>query len=607
VSDPILLFLTMDAVALLLLGACATALPPSAGTFLATMLTGLGMLLCLPPLLLRAPGTVLDIPVGPPGLSLHLALDSLSAFFLIIVFLAGTVLSAFQATAIPLFGSAPMRMTVFCLAGTAVSLLAADGVTLAIGLAVMCGAMGPHRVGARHRITMLVPFVLLTAVCLLTPAGFAPRFDTIRAAPVDPNHAAAVAALTLSAVAVLTCSGPHDRCWTRDALTAGVLIPTGSYLLLRLIADLSGAATQTGWGFALLLAGGAIAIIQAWRAAKHPDIDTSVACLARRQAGLAIAGIGLALIAHSADLPGAEAFALAATFLSAFTSSVAGVLTSLAAHTIGASAGTQRLSRLGGLVHAMPASSAALAAGLLGLSALPPGLGFASLWLLFEAILSEPRTGGLLFQFPLALIGAALALSAALATAASLRLIGIALLGRPRTPRGAGAQETKSPSRIVLLVVAAVSALAGVLPGPVLWLTADPAIRALTGTPSGARIGLALLVPSVATPGYLALPVLALLALATGAVTQVLRSLSKDSKTAGLWADGMQPPAGLPFGEPAAQSAGEGFLPTLPALQLPGFPRLPPLPSPRPPSATASLWLVLAAFGLLLLILAVTG
>ena len=313
-------------------------------------------------------------------------------------------------------------------------------------------------------------------------------------------------------------------------LTAGALIPTGSYLLLRLIADLPGGATQTECGFGLLLAGGAVAVMQAWRAARKPDMDDSVACLTRRQAGLAMVSVGLALIARAADLPGAASFALAATFLFAVGGSVAGVLTSLAVHAMGASAGTCRLSRLGGLVHAMPGTSAAVAAGLLGLSAVPPGLGFAGLWLLFEAILSAPRTGGLVFQGPLGLIAGVLALSAAVATAASVRLIGVAVLGRPRTPLGAGAHETSSASRTILLALAGLSVLAGVLPGPILGLLGAPAIRTLTGAPPGTHIGLSLLSASTASPGYLALPVSALLALATGAAMLVPRWSRREGK-----------------------------------------------------------------------------
>jgi hydrogenase-4 component B len=634
VTDPILLFLAVDAVALLLLGACAAALPVAATTFLATMLSGLGMLLCVPPLLLHTAATATELPVGPPGLSLHLAVDPLSACFLLIVFQAGTALVAFQATATPVSQGASVGMTALCLAGAALSLLAADGVTLAIGFAITCGSswlsgallnhtapattLGPSPLPAPSPVPatlpvpwgLLAPPLVLTSICLLSPAGFSPTFDAIRTAPIDPNHAIAAGAVTLAAAATMirgdTCYlGGGHRSWTRDALTVGVLTPSMCYLLLRLFVDLEGAAPQPWCGFVLLIVGGVIAIVQGWRAAGHLDVNGSVALLTRRQAGLAAACIGLAVIARSSDLPAAEALALAATCLAVLAGSVAGVLTVLAAQTITASAGTSRILRLGGLIHTMPTASAALAAGLFGLSALPPSLGFASLWLLFDALLSAPRTGGLLFQLPLALTGAAFALSAALASAAAVRLIGVALLGRPRTPQGAGAEEGKSPSGTLLLVLTTLSVLAGVLPGLTLWLMAEPAIRSLTGIPP--RIGLELLLPSAASPCYLALPECGLLALATGAVLLLPRWARKESKTAGVWTEGMAPPPGLPFGEPAAQSVGEGFLPALPDLRLPQVPRLPPLRYLRAPSATEAIWLLLAAASALLLLLAMFG
>ncbi|HEX3574426.1 MAG TPA: proton-conducting transporter membrane subunit [Rhodopila sp.] len=602
-SDPILPFLLMDAVALLLLGAFATAMPLAVVTIAAAMTSGLGALLCLPPLLLGAPATSFGIPIGPPGLSLHFALDPLSGFFLLIMFLAGTAIAAFQAVAVSPTQVLSARMTAFVVAGTAVSLLAADGVALTVGLAVVCAAIGYPA----HRTRVLIPFVVLTALCLLTPPGYAPRFDAIRAAPIDPDRATATAALMVAAVGGLIWPHGVGRSWTRDALRAGVVVPIGSYLLLRVIADLPGASTQAWWGFVLLLAGGAATIIESWLSAVHPDIDRAISALTRRQAGLAMMGVGLALIARAADLPGAATFALQATCLTAMAGSLAGTVASLSAHTIGASAGTYRLSRLGGLVHAMPVTSAALSAGLFAGSALPPSLGFAAFWLSFQSILSAPRTGGLPSQVPLALAAAAIALSAALAIAASVRIVGIAILGRPRTPQGAGARESKSPVRTILLSLAGASLVAGILPSLLLWLLADPAIRILTGLPPDRQAGLALLAVSSSTPGYLALPVLALLALMTGAVFLLPRRSRKPAKIVGPWTDGMPPPIGLPFGDPAAQLTGAGFLPTLPvlaALRRPRLPSLPPLPRPR---ASAGIWLILAAFGALLLVLGVIG
>jgi hydrogenase-4 component B len=609
-SDPILMLLAINVVALLLLGSCATLIPIGARGLLATIPCGLGALLCLPPLLGRMPATMLKIPFGPPGLSLYLALDALSAWFLLLVFLSGIAVAAFQAIAAPLArppaAPAPIRLTACYLAGTTLSVLAADGVTLTIGMALACGIIClPDR---RRPAALLIPLLLLAAICLLTPAGFTPRFDTIRAAPINAARAAAAAALTIAAAIGFAWNGAPERRWTRAALTAGTGMPAATYLLLRIIADLLAPAAQSWWGVVLLFAGGSVAVVQGWRSAAHPDVDGAVACLVRRQTGLAMIGVGLALVCRTEDLPAAASFALAATYLLAIGASMAGTLASLAANGIGISAGTYRLSRLGGLVQSMPAMSAALAAGLFALSALPPSLGFACLWLLLQSILSAPRTGGLLSQLPLALTVGAIALSAALATAALVRVAGIAMLGRPRSPRSAVAQDCNAPARAILAVLAGVVVIAGILPGPGLWLLADPSIQTLAGNPPGSHTGFS--VVFTGSSGYLPLPVLALVALATGAVILAQRWTRNEVKVIGPWANGMVLPARLPFGEPAAQSTGEGFLPALPDNPLPRAPRIASLPGMallpalRPLSPIGIIWLVLGSFGALLLILA---
>lgn len=611
VTDPILLFLITDTVALLLLGTAAAVMPRSVSSFLGSMLCGLGFLLCLPPLLTGGDATGLTIPLGPPGLSLHFALDPLAIVFLITTLLAGTAVTAFQAATESVAPAAPIRVTAHGVAGIVLALLAADGVTLALGLTIACAAMWQPGQAGR----MMAPIVVLAAVCLLTPAGYPPRFDAIRAAPIDMDHAAASTVLIMVAVAALAGSWSSQRCWVRDALTPGIVIPFAAYLMLRVTAELAGTVMQGWWGALFLLAGGAAAVVQGWKSASQPDLDAAVAALIRRQSGLAMAAVGLALIARAADLPVSATFALDAAFLTTVATSLAGTVTSLAIHAAGTSAGTYRLSRLGGLIHTMPATSAAISAGLLALSALPPGLGFASLWLSFQSILSAPRTGGLLAQIPLALAAAAIALSAALASAASVRIIGIAILGRPRTPRGAGARESKSPIRTVLLTLTAVTLAAGVFPGAILWLLTDPAVQALNGLTSGHRTSLVMLSLSGSSPAYLVLPVCVLLALATGAAVLAGKRTGKETKPAGPWLDGMPPDVGLPFGEPAAQSTGAGFLPPLP--RLPRAKLVPAsggriikqitLPKVAQPSPAMGVWMVLTAFAVLLLVVTVTG
>ena len=274
-----------------------------------------------------------------------------------------------------------------------------------------------------------------------------------------------------------------------------------------------------------------------------------------------MSGIGLMLLARAADLPEAQSASLAAVMLLAIASSFAGVLATLAAHVIGIRAGTYRLSHLGGLVHMMPITSGSLAVGLLGLSALPPGIGFVCLWLAFQAILFSPRTGGLMAQLPLALSVTALALSAAVAGTASVRLIGVAILGPPRLPRSA-VHESGSLTRIILLTLAGFSTVIGLLPGPALWILAGPAMLAVTDV-------------QPRLPFYLTLPVLALLVLATESIMLLLHWRRREPRAVGPWMEGMDPPEGLPLGEPAAQAAATGFLPKLPDVPLPRMPRLP--------------------------------
>jgi hypothetical protein len=73
------------------------------------------------------------------------------------------------------------------------------------------------------------------------------------------------------------------------------------------------------------------------------------------------------------------------------------------------------------------------------------------------------------------------------------------------------------------------------------------------------------------------------------------------------WSDGALPPSGLPFGDPLAQSAGQGFLPVLPAWPLLRLSPLPNLPAWRLTPPQAGFWLILAGAAACLITLALRG
>jgi hypothetical protein len=194
------------------------------------------------------------------------------------------------------------------------------------------------------------------------------------------------------------------------------------------------------------------------------------------------------------------------------------------------------------------------------LAGLPVFAGFAGEWLLLQAVLAAPRIGDLALQTLFAVLASVMALAIALAAAAAVRLIGVAFLGRPRTPRTAVADEAGRFARSAMIGLAGVALLLGLLPGEAMWLL-DPMLRGLTGFGMGDRAGWLMVTPSIETPGYAVLAVLLLLALAAGGARLVLRRFAASGQTRGpAWAGGFAaPPAWLPFGDPVTQYGGASF------------------------------------------------
>ena len=174
-SDPNLLFLALDIVALSASGACAAAMPNRAAPFVTSGLSGIGAMLCLPPLLFPAATATLNLPAGPPGLSLHLALGPLAACFLLPALLSGTAIAALQ--------GARTARTALGLAGAMLSLLAADGITLVLGSALVCGAIAP---GRRTKAALKADLGIRSAVVFGSGWFGAPRPRTSGLSPDPP-------------------------------------------------------------------------------------------------------------------------------------------------------------------------------------------------------------------------------------------------------------------------------------------------------------------------------------------------------------------------------------------------------------------------------------
>jgi hypothetical protein len=141
-----------------------------------------------------------------------------------------------------------------------------------------------------------------------------------------------------------------------------------------------------------------------------------------------------------------------------------------------------------------------------------------------------------------------------------VRLVGVACLGRPRSPRAAVADEAGLATRAALLALAGLVGAVGLFPAGVLLL-AGPALRLLValgmeGRASGLRI-----TPQADAPGYAALAVAVLFALALGLVVWLQRTRAVAGHRLGPnWEAGFDAsPPWLPFGDPLTQYSGASF------------------------------------------------
>ncbi len=570
------ILVTETALGLALAVVCGLALAGPGAAIRPRLGASLAMGLCLAAaagmvgyLALGAPPVRLALPIGLPGAGMTLALDGLSGFFLLLLFAVG---------AAALADAPPPRLPPL-LAALALTLLAADAFALALGVALSAVAAfalilavaepAARRAASRQLgIASVSLAALIASLVLLAPAGD-PRFAAIRAQPPEGWRAAAVLFLALLGpgsqaglaplhlwlpAAATAASGPGA------AVLAGALPGVALYALIRLVFDLAGPAQPAWWGAPLLALGAVSAVLGALRATQEVDLKSVLGSAAVAQSGLVATGLGVALAARATDLPAVAALALGGALLQAMAAALVIALLALAAGAVRHGAGSQRLARLGGLARGMPRTTLAVLAGAAGLAALPPGGGFPGLWMLFQAMVAAPRLGGLAMQALLVAAVAAIALAAALGGVAALRLVGVAFLGRPRTPRAAAAQEPPATQRRAIAALAVAGLLLGLFPGVVLAL-ARPALLLASGDALAGRAGALAVTAQAGGPGYAA-PALALLLLAAALIGWLLaRAQGPDGhRIAPAWDGGADaPPPWLPFGDPLAQVDAVGF------------------------------------------------
>jgi hydrogenase-4 component B len=225
-----------------------------------------------------------------------------------------------------------------------------------------------------------------------------------------------------------------------SALLSGAMLNVAIYGMLAVALALA-APLSSAWGIAVLAAGLLSSVAGALFASLETDVKRLLAYSSIENSGIAVAALGIAIVAASTGSPAIAGLAIAALVFHAFNHGLFKSLLFLSAGTIAQSAGTTDLERLGGLARALPFSAVPIAIGACAAAALPPSNGFASEWLLFQTLVGALVSGSNVLRAAAGAAAGGLAIAGGLAAVAFVKLYGIGILGRRRSPQAAAPER----------------------------------------------------------------------------------------------------------------------------------------------------------------------
>ncbi|MGB7990761.1 MAG: hydrogenase 4 subunit B [Candidatus Methylophosphatis roskildensis] len=412
------------------------------------------------------------LPIGLPRLPFHLRLDSLAAFFLLLIGGVGAGISAFAAGYFRKGEGTPPGLLCaeyhIFLASMALVVLADDAYFFMVTWETMA-LSSFFLVTANHRIPeirragylyLLIAHVGAIAILLCFGVLQANTgdytFANMRAQNLSPFWASAAFLLALFGFGAKAGIVPL-HVWLPEAhpaapspvsaLMSAVMLKTAIYGVLRVTFDLL--SLKIWWWGALLMALGlATALLGVVYSTVQTDMKRLLAYSSIENIGLLFVGIGLAVLFKAYDMRLLAALALTACLYHAASHAFFKSLLFLGTGSVLHATGERNLGRLGGLMRSMPFVAWVTLIGVLASSGLPPFGGFVSEWLLLQSFLFTPGLPDNFLNMLVPVVAAAIALVAALAGYAMVKFFGIIFLGQPREEKLAQAHDATVLERI---------------------------------------------------------------------------------------------------------------------------------------------------------------
>ena len=468
-------------------------------------LVGLGVAIAV---LCGAKPAALVLSWPMPGGGIHLAMDRLSAYFLLPVFGVSALAGLYGRSYLlkqgePANAAGSWFHLNMLTAAMALVVVARDGLLFLLAWEIM--ALAPfflvvfedRREATRHAawiylaaahlgtVFLLGLFVLLGSLAGTSDfAGFA---GVLRDNPTLSSLVFVLALIGFGSKAGIV----PGHVWLPEAhpaapshasaLMSGAMIKVGVYGLVRMLTLLG--APQPWWGWTLLVIGAASGVLGVLYALAQHDLKRLLAYHSVENIGIIFIGIGIGVLGLAYDEPVLAAFGFAAGLLHVVNHAIFKALLFLGAGAVQYAAHTVELEELGGLLKRMPWTGACFLIGSAAIVGLPPLNGFISEFLLIYAgyaglLRPTPAvaTAGLTTLLAMGLIGG-------LAAACFAKAFGVVFLGTPRSAEAEQAHEAAWPMLTAMMVLALLCILIG-FAGPVVV----PALAGIVAEASGLSV-----------------------------------------------------------------------------------------------------------------------
>ncbi len=454
---------------------------------------------------LLSPISEMTLPIGLPWLPMHIRLDALAGFFLLVIgLLLGAVALysvgylrqlAEQRSLTPLY----IFLSLF-VAGMQGVTLADDAYTFMIFWELMSVAsyflvtfeheQDTHRKAGFLYLLMaqLGGLLILGGFAVLYAASGSFEFDAMRVSTLTSPWASVAFVLALCGFGMKAGLIPLHA-WLPEAhpaapsnvsaLMSGIMIKVAIFGFLRMVWDLVGLELSAWWWGGLVLAmGSGSAVGGVLLALQQHDLKRLLAYHSVENIGIIAIGLGLGMIFAHYHHPALAALGLAAALYHTLNHALFKGLLFMGAGAILHSVHSCDMGQLGGLIRRMPRTAVLFLIGCISISALPPFNGFVSEWLTFQASLMAPQLEGTLLSALIPFSAAMLALAGALAAACFVKVFGIVFQGTARSQAATEAREIDGWMQLGMAIPAALCLLLGVLPVWILPLI-DAVPRAL--------------------------------------------------------------------------------------------------------------------------------